>query len=64
MLKLSKLLHDSGVSSNTNFVHIILTDGSDNKSKASLSTSLGLMKTIGEEINVKMLKVIIIGVGV
>ena len=64
MLKLAKLLHESGISSNVNFVHIILTDGSDNRSKSDLGTALSMMQSIGKQINVKMLKIIIIGVGV
>jgi len=43
---------------------VILTDGVDQDSKASLEDSLKMMLLIGTLIKVKSLKIIFIGVGV
>ena len=45
-------------------VHVILTDGDDGGSKNSLQNTLQTMNLIGQLLQVKMLKIIIIGVGV
>ena len=45
-------------------MHVILTDGDDAGSKTDLMKAAQVMYAIGQLINVKMLKVIFIGVGV
>ena len=58
------MLQKTGAASNWNFAHVILTDGEDQHSKANLETTLQVMAIIGQKLNVKVLKIIIIGVGV
>ena len=64
MVKLYEMLQKTGVASNWNFAHVILTDGEDQHSKADLETTIQIMLLIGKQLNVKVLKIIIIGVGV
>ena len=52
------------MANNWNFAHVVLTDGEDQHSKTSLKTMLEVMVIIGQKLNVKVLKIILIGVGV
>ena len=64
MIKLYELLQKTGIANNWNFAHVILTDGEDQHSKTTLSTIIQVMAIIGQKLNVKVLKIILIGVGV
>ena len=64
MIKLYEMLQKTGVASNWNFAHVILTDGEDQHSNTSLQNTLQVMSIIGQKLNVKILKIILIGVGV
>lgn len=64
LIDLLQLLQKTGTADKWNFVHVVLTDGLDEHSKASLEATLGVMALIGQKINVKCLKIILIGVGV
>ena len=64
MIKLYEMLQKTGTASNWNFAHVILTDGEDQHSKANLETTIQILALIGQKLNVKVLKIIIIGVGV
>lgn len=64
LIKLHQLLQETGQAETWNLVHVILTDGDDAGSKTSLMDAVKVMYIIGQLVNVKMLKVIFIGVGV
>lgn len=64
MLKLNQLLKEAELANNCSFVHIVLTDGADNKSSGNLASTIEVMELISKGIQVKALKIIIIGVGV
>jgi hypothetical protein len=64
MIKLAQLLKETGQSENWNLVQVILTDGDDAGSKADLVTTIKMIYAIGQLLNVKTLKIILIGVGV
>jgi uncharacterized protein YegL len=64
LIKLHQLLQETGQADTWNLVHVILTDGDDAGSKTSLMDAVKVMYIIGQLVNVKMLKVIFIGVGV
>lgn len=64
LIDLLQLLQKTGTADRWNFAHVILTDGLDEHSKSSLEQTLALMAVIGQKLNVKSLKIILIGVGV
>ncbi len=53
-----------GAAEHWNFVQVVLTDGLDQNSKSSLADTVKGIYAIGQLLNVKMLKIILIGVGV
>jgi len=64
LIKLAQLLQETGTADTWNIVHVILTDGDDAGSKVNLMDTLKTMYVIGQLLNVKFLKIILIGVGV
>ena len=64
LIKLFQLLMKTGTADKWNFVHVVLTDGLDEHSKTSLQDTLQILTIIGQRLNVRMLKIILIGVGV
>ncbi len=64
MLDLFKVINDQGLAQSWNFVHVILTDGSDNASKVNLEQTKAVLKLIHDQLRGLNLKIIFIGVGV
>lgn len=64
LINLHQFLQETGQGDTWNLVHVILTDGDDAGSKTSLMDAVKVMYVIGQLVNVKMLKIIFIGVGV
>lgn len=64
MLDLFKVLNDQRMAQNWTFVHVILTDGSDNSSKVNMEQTKAILKLIHQQLAGLNLKIIFIGVGV
>ena len=64
MLDLSKVINDQRLAQSWNFVHVILTDGGDTSSKASMNETLNVLRLIHQTLQGLNLKIIFIGVGV
>jgi len=62
ILKLNQCLQQLGLAENWNFVHILITDGQDTASKASLQEAAGAMLAVGQRIPVSRCKTLIIGI--
>lgn len=64
MLDLFKVLNDQRMAESWNFVHVILTDGSDNSSKVNMEQTKAVLKLIHDQLRGLNLRIIFIGVGV
>eukprot|EP00486_Rosalina_sp_Unknown_P004995 CAMPEP_0201566674 /NCGR_PEP_ID=MMETSP0190_2-20130828/6631_1 /ASSEMBLY_ACC=CAM_ASM_000263 /TAXON_ID=37353 /ORGANISM="Rosalina sp." /LENGTH=486 /DNA_ID=CAMNT_0047985713 /DNA_START=104 /DNA_END=1567 /DNA_ORIENTATION=- len=62
MIKLKAVLAELGVVGHQ-FIHIVLTDGADNRSETTLRDIQGLYYKIGEELGDKFFKTFFIGIG-
>ena len=62
ILKLNSALGQLGVSTMCNFVHIVITDGQDTSSKASLEDTAAAFYTVGKTIPISRCRTIIIGI--
>lgn len=63
LIELGKMMEKMGTNGIWNVVNIVLTDGDDTSSKASLRDTCGALSQIGEHIPVQVLKTFYIGVG-
>ena len=62
ILKLNEALGQLGVAQIWNFVHILITDGQDTSSKASIEDTAKALYLVGQTIPVSRCKTIIIGI--
>jgi Mg-chelatase subunit ChlD len=62
ILKVNEALMQIGEAENWHFVHIIITDGQDTESKASLEDTAAMMYLIGQTIPISRCRTIIIGI--
>lgn len=64
MLKLADLLQQFGFLEKWNFIHVVLTDGRDEKSQSTLGNVLKAVRDINQKLSTNVFKMAIIGVGV
>mmetsp|Transcript_10567 Transcript_10567/g.20346 ORF Transcript_10567/g.20346 Transcript_10567/m.20346 type:complete len:288 (+) Transcript_10567:2045-2908(+) len=62
ILQLNQALAQSGRANDIDFVHIVITDGVDNSSKASLQETMRVMLSVGVAIPKERCKTVIIGI--
>ena len=64
MLRLHALLEQDNTANNWSFLHILITDGHDTDSSATVQQTYQTLSTLRGDLNVRDLKIIILGVDI